>query len=355
VSKSTINKARGEATGPQQPSKGASTIAEAIQELRDGGVDVSQHDLSYGFVERGLASGAVTHQYTVRAATRKPGKNDVVHIDTQELLDAIANYNHVAPETSHSKSTFVICPSDMQIGKTSFNGGTPETTARVLASFAKAAEFCRQHEFAEIIIAELGDPIENFNNTASQRETNDLDITGQIRVTRRLLLEGIKMLAPYAPVIKYVTVPSNHGSVRIGFKSPAGDNHNDWGLEIADQLADAIAENIDLKHVTFVKPDKYQESVALTTSGTTLGFVHGHQAGKAESLGLWWAKQDHGRMPTANADILLAGHFHSFRTFQSGNARWVFISPASDPGSDWFTNLTGESSKSGMLSFTGTI
>jgi hypothetical protein len=54
-------------------------------------------------------------------------------------------------------------------------------------------------------------------------------------------------------------------------------------------------------------------------------------------------------MPTWDADILLAGHFHSHRKYQSGDGRYVIVGPASDNGSSWFSNLQGERATAGML------
>jgi len=336
-----------------KPTDEPQTLEDAYQLLVDKKVDTSGYDVSYGFVEKELASGKVTHQYTMRAVPTKNKATSALQLNADDLLRAIDRYDFTPLVTrTPNPESLVITPSDMQIGKTSFNGGTPETIERVLNSFTKAAQFATEFRPREIVIAELGDPLENFFSTSSQRETNDLDITGQIRVARRLLLDGIKQLAPYAPVIRYATVPSNHGSVRVNFKMPAGDNHNDWGLEIAAQIEDAVRENDTLHHVVFHRPEHLYESMSLETSGTTLGMVHGHQARSADKIGEWWKGQDHGRQPVANADILLVGHWHSFRVQHSGNGRWIMVSPASDAGSDWFTNITGEWSKSGMLGFT---
>lgn len=342
----------GTVTATTKPTTAPQTLEDAYKLLTTKGLDVGSYDVSYGFVERELASGAVTHQYTMKAVPKK--KSGTPDLDADELIKVIDNYvfDFVPEPKATNPQSFVIAPSDMQIGKTSFNGGTTETVERVLESFGTAAAFAKEFRPESIVIAELGDPLENFYSTSSQRETNDLDLTGQIRVARRLLLDGIKQLAPYAPRVVYASVPSNHGSVRVGFKAPAGDNHNDWGLEILDQLQDAVEGRSGLEHVEFQKPVHLYESMMVEASNTKLGLVHGHQARGAEKLGEWWKGQDHGRQPTANADILLSGHWHSFRVQHSGNGRWIMVSPASDPGSDWFTNITGEWSESGMLSFT---
>lgn len=370
VSKSTVSDARRRlALQRPQESAGASYFTQATDGTIDAstgvtsdptdveklllshGLDPAAYDVKVGFSEWG-AEGAKQSSYRIQATPKKVDTS-TPKLDVDELFKVIENDTRVIKNPIDSTQTFVLCPSDMQIGKTSYNGGTTETIARVMASFENAKAFVEANPMAEIVIAELGDPIENFYSTSSQRETNDLDLTSQIRVVRRLLLEGIRTLAPYAPKLTYIAVPSNHGSVRVGFKAAAADNHNDWGLEISHQLEDALRMNEAYDHVQFVRPDKLQESLNYTTiSGTELGAVHGHQSGKAESIGAWWGKQDHGRQPTWKSDILLAGHFHSFRIYQSGDARWVMVSPAQDPGSDWFTNIAGETSHTGMLSFT---
>ena len=248
-------------------------------------------------------------------------------------------------------ATFVVCAADLQTGKTDFGLKSADLTNRVLRSFAAAADIARERQFAEIVIADLGDIVENINSTSSQRATNDLAITEQIRLARRLMLEGIKMLDPLTPKLTYAAVPSNHGSVRIGPKSPENHVLDDYGIEIAYQLHDICAESEKLSNVEFQTPAESLESLSFDTSGTNLGMAHGHQAQGPDGLGKWWQGQSHGRMPMANADIALFGHFHSLRLQQSGDARWLMVGPASHNGSSWFTNKTGERSQAGMLSF----
>jgi hypothetical protein len=287
------------------------------------------------------------------SATPKFRRDNRQPIDTTDLYAAIDSWvpqKHV-PTIRKKAETFVVCAADLQTGKTDFGLKSPDLAKRVLASFARAAEIATETRFAEIVLADLGDIVENINSTSSQRGTNDLAITEQIRLARRLMLEGIKMLAPLTDSLVYVAVPSNHGSVRIGPKSPENHVLDDYGIEVAEQLRDVCAESDKLSNVTFRTPAESMESLAITTSGTTLGFAHGHQAQGADGLGKWWSGQSHGRMPLADADIALFGHFHSLRVQQSGDARWLMVSPSSDSGSSWYTNKTGESSAKGMLSF----
>ena len=301
---------------------------------------------------RSIAYGVDQSSNRMSAVPKRVVDKAFVLPDTAELFALIDAW--VPPKTVKRSTfgTFVVCPADMQVGKTDFGLDSTDLTGRVLASFARAEEFVSQNSFAEIVVADLGDIVENVNNTSSQRGTNDLALTEQIRLARRLILEGIKMLAPHTPRLVYVSVPSNHGSVRLGPKAPENHVLDDYGIEVAEQIRDVCANSEKLANVSVLIPEHSYESVAYETSGTVLGFAHGHQVQGADNLGKWWAGQSHGRMPLAGADIALFGHHHSFRAQQSGDARWLFVAPTIDSGSSWFTNKTGERSTAGMLSFT---
>lgn len=248
--------------------------------------------------------------------------------------------------------SLVVVATDFQIGKTDWNGGTYETFSQVLQSFHRAAEMAEEFEVDEIVIVDAGDIIENEYNTSSQIATNDRSLPWQIGAAMQIMLEGIQILAPAASTLKYVAVSSNHGTHRKGLKAPAADVHSDYGLVIARMLGRALRLNEEaFGHVEVITPMPYMESVAFETSGSAIGVVHGHQASSPDKIGEWWKGQSHGNMPTADARILVTGHWHSFRVQQSGDARWIFVGPSSDRGSSWYTNLKGESAQSGMLSF----
>lgn len=271
----------------------------------------------------------------------------------QSILDRIAGFVYAPPAKAKNNASLIVMPTDLQVGKVDWNGNTDDTVAQALESFAKAAEFAREFKPAEICMVDAGDPIENIYNTSSQLGTNDKDLVAQVEFAHHIFLSGIQMLAPYAPKLRYAAVSSNHGAQRLAAKSPAGDAHADYGLGIAKMIRRALTLNPEaFQHVTVQTPEPYMESLYFQTSGSDIGVVHGHQASGADKIGEWWRGQSHGNMPVAKARILLAGHWHSLRYYQSGDSRHVFVGPASDRGSSWFTNLRGESSASGMLSFT---
>lgn len=339
-----------------EPSEAPLSPENAVQVLVDHGLDPEAYNVSWGFSEW-MQGDRKLHSMRVKATPKPKKELGGPRLDADELIRAIENYEHIpsgsetGTETT-SDSTFVLCPSDLQFGKTDYNGGSAETLARARTSLERAVGIVKANGYSNVVIAELGDVVENFYNTSGQRESNDLDITGQIRVARRFLLECIMALAPHTDNLIYVSVPSNHGQVRVstGDRGGASNAANDWGLEIGYQLEDALVARPGYNHVTFVRPTGLHESVSLLVSDTELGFVHGHQSKGADKIGEWWKGQSHGRMPVGSAHILFTGHWHSFMVRHSGDARWIMVAPSSDPGSAWFTELTGEQALSGMLS-----
>lgn len=315
--------------------------------IRSKGQDPDEVTFTWGWTSHPTGQGFWNKLNNVRA------KNSTQLIDVASIEHRVREYRPTITLRADARpKSLVIVATDFQLGKVDWNGGTDDTVQQVLDSFARAAELAVIERPQEIVIVDAGDVIENIYSTSSQLGTNDRDLPHQVQAAMHVMLTGIQMLAPLTPSLKYVAVSSNHGAHRIGPKSPAGDVHADYGIVVAKMLGTALSLNsAAFGHVEVITPRPYMESVAFETSGSRVGVVHGHQAGSADKLGEWWKGQSHGRMPTADARILIAGHWHSLRVQQSGDARWILVGPASDRGSSWFTNSRGESSQSGMLTF----
>lgn len=271
----------------------------------------------------------------------------------QDLIDALDGWEPAqASALAEDDRAAILNIADLQIGKAlQRGGGTPETLASARNSAARFLRHVIDNRIGIVVLVDNGDPIENCFNVPSQLVTNDLSVPDQIRTFRRLVLEIIKMIAPHVHTLYYVAVPSNHGAHRTGYKSPGGTVDADFGLEVSHQLEDATSENPNLGHVVYVRPHPLDETAELELLGTKLAFNHGHQSGGVFKHGKWWGGMDHGRMAGWDADIFVFGHFHTQALYQSGNGRWVVGTASSDPGSDWFTNRTGESAVRGMTTF----
>lgn len=252
--------------------------------------------------------------------------------------------------------TLIVCMADFQVGKTGQGGGTEDTVRlvrRAIADIAHDIENVGRYE--RIILADVGDSTEGFWNVASQAQTNDLSLTDQIRTVQRLYAEALRTLAPLCESLYYVAVPSNHCAVRTGMgkNSRANAPDDDFGIMISKNIEDVIEDRPGFEHVQFFRPEKWEEAVTVDAAdGTRVGFTHGHLAGSQSKVPTWFRDLAFGRRSGLyDARILVHGHWHNFGVRQAGDARWIISCPSADRGSDWWTNVSGDSTRPAILTF----
>lgn len=253
-------------------------------------------------------------------------------------------------------STKVVCLADLQCGKVQSGGGTGDTIRLVRRALKDIADDIRfRGPYKRIVLADVGDSTEGFWNVASQAQTNDLSLTDQIRTVQRLYAEAVHLLAPLCESLYYVAVPSNHCAVRTGpgKNSRANAPDDDFGIMISKNIEDIIAGRPGYEHVAFRRPEKWEEAVTVDAAdGTRIGFTHGHLAGSQSKVPGWFRDLAFGRRSGLyDARILVHGHWHNFAVSQAGDARWIISCPSADRGSDWWTNLSGDSTRPAILTF----
>lgn len=276
-----------------------------------------------------------------------------------EDLEPIFTEPYIPPTSALAESreeTPVVCLADLQIGKVGQVGGTEDTVRLVRRALHDIANnLAGPDRWKRIIVADVGDSTEGFWNVASQAQTNDLSLTDQIRTVQRLYAEAVKLLAPLCDSLIYVAVPSNHCAVRTGpgKNSRANAPDDDFGIMISKNIEDIVADREGLEHVTFSRPEKWEEAVTVQAAdGTHVGFTHGHLAGSQSKVPGWFRDLAFGRRSGLyDARILVHGHWHNFAVQQAGDARWIISCPSADRGSDWWTNISGDSTRPAILTF----
>jgi predicted phosphodiesterase len=284
------------------------------------------------------------------------GRN-LVSID--DLLEVVSKWKPLKPNHSPSAPTsepfaYVVVLSDTQIGKMD-GGGSEAIIENVLtkidAAVLRLKDLRKLGRNIEVVyLPQLGDCIEGFNSQGGKNAwRNDLDLTQQIRIYRRLLLYMVKAFAPLASKVIVPAVGGNHDeAVRVG-NAMATTYTDSFALDAASAVADALADHPDYKHISFTFPKYDRLTVTLDMCGAVVGMTHGHQCrGKAVD---WWAKQAHGQQEIGDATLLLTGHYHHLRVEQTGAKTWI-QAPSLDGGSIWFENASGQSAPAGMLTLT---
>ena len=286
----------------------------------------------------------------------KPGiaeRGEVQATRFEDLAPIFAEPVSPAPEVK-SQSTITVVVSDLQIGKTDKGGGTEETVRRVRSTITRIADHVAGR-YRKAVLVDCGDSTEGFSNTVSQAQTNDLPLTYQIRTAQALLADALRALAPAAPEVTYVAVPSNQCQVRVGVgrSNRASFPGDDYGLLIADNIRQIVAGRPGYEHVQFETPEKRLESLTVRAAdGTVMGVTHGHAAGSKGRVADWFRGQAFGCVAgMQDARVLLHGHWHSFSVQTVGDSRQIICAPTSDPGSSWFQNTSGDSSAPSLLTF----
>lgn len=271
-------------------------------------------------------------------------------IDISVLTEEAKKFAYVPREALGHPASMVVSLADFQVGKTDVLGGTVELLERSEQALSQVREAALERQPHEIILVDPGDSTEGFESAPNAAQKNDLDLTEQVRVWRRILWRWVAELSSFAPSMKVISVPSNHCRVRRG-KNAQGGILDDWGIEVLAQVSDIAAVNpAAFGHVSFHVPQEHQEHVLIPLiGGKVLGVAHGHQKNNVDQIPAWIKSTS--RNGVGQADMILIGHFHHFEARALGARQWLFVSPTMDAGSSWFTPSSGEESDPGVLHF----
>jgi hypothetical protein len=272
--------------------------------------------------------------------------------DFEELLSEIKSHRPSKKQAPEGEFAFVVAPADLQAGKgdpvelvRSFMEATDATVAR-LKELRKSGR-----SIGEVYLLWAGDCIEHVRGSyASQGFTVHLGLTEQVRLIRRLMMYQIKAFAPLATRLVMVSVPGNHDiAVREGGKM-ATKNSDSFAIDCASQVSEALAENpAAYGHVSVVVPRGEELTVSLDICGTGVGVAHGHQIPRGDGM-KWWAGMSHGCQDIGDTTLLITGHLHHLKILQEGVKTHIQLPSLDTAGSQYYTDMTGKDSPTGMLS-----
>ena len=268
--------------------------------------------------------------------------------DVEQLEREIAKWRPKATKPTKGNLTAIYNIGDTQWGKDAGDGtaGTVGRVRRALEASLQRHNEIKGRGIGQIAIPQLGDCIEGIVSQGGKIAGRlDLDLTSQIRVGRRVLLEWVKAFAPLTDSLIIPVVPGNHDE---SHRQLITDPVDSWQVEIVQQVLDICKENPALQHVQGRFPKSDNTTLAVDLSGTMVGFAHGHQIRDPEK---WWAGQALGETEVGSAEVLITAHYHHYSVRSLGGRLWV-QTPALDGGSFWFRDRRG---LGGPESWTGVV
>jgi len=302
-------------------------------------------------------------RYKVRLRRRVVTDIEADRIDVDELCDLILSRPVTdaplhAREHDTPKSMVVLC-SDWQIGKGEGDGSKGTFDRIMLSIDATIVRIRELHQLGRgpdvVYLMGMGDLVEQCRgHYSSQTFTVDLNRREQMRVVRRLFIRFVDQLVEMGLSVVLGGVPGNHGENRDGSGKAFTTVDDNDDLAVIEQVAEVLAADPDrYANVTCYLAKDY--AYTLDISGVPVGFFHGHitkgGATSAQKIEKWWTGQVMGGRDTVrDAKILNTAHYHHFTCTES-TGRTHFQSPAMDPGSHWWTSLTGQHSPHGILTY----
>lgn len=246
-------------------------------------------------------------------------------------------------EIAPTGRTAVVCWADIQTGKQDHLGGVTELLERLEEKRVALKGWLKSGKFDHVVVCDVGDIVEGFDNVLSQTRTNGLSLMAQVDLAASEFWQTIKLCEKFGHT-DVLSIPSNHCQWRKG-KSLIGKPNDDWGLHINQQL-ERLNKEAGLD-IDFHRPeDDHTEMMTFKIRNTALGLAHGHQAKTPAGIIPWWKNQKHeGRLI---CEVLLTGHFHypSFRASGrdpvSGKSGYHIQASTLDNGSAWVRNTMGE-------------
>lgn len=265
-------------------------------------------------------------------------------------LEAIVKRVKSKPAAGSGPYWLVFQASDLQLGKVSSAGSTPEICERYIESVEAAKlEFksLKRHGIEGIQISMPGDCIEGgvSQNGKNLGYLTESTIPEQTRVLRRLMLFTIEAFAPLVDQITLDVVNGNHDQAQRVINSWPGDG---WATETAIAVDDALKMNpVSFGHVQVRVPDQWQGHMTVPVGDSTVTILHGHQYRRGKGMD-WWAGQAHNGAPAGAAQILQCGHHHQWH-IETSRSKTLIQSSTFDAGSDWYKEKTGAEARRGGL------
>ena len=278
--------------------------------------------------------------------------------DIESLIAEIKKHKPRERKEIEGGASLVVCASDWQVGKRD-GDGLKGLVGRWLQAIDDVEFRLKElkklgRPIDSITVLCLGDLVEGCDGHYDiQTFTVEVDRRDQVKIARRLLRDALIRWSRVVPSITVAAIGGNHGENRKNGKAftTLGDNDD---VALVESVAEIFQANPEAYgHIKFAIPTD-ELSLTLEVHGQIIGITHGHLArsgqGVESKLRRWIADQTLGRQKIGDCDILVTGHYHSFKLADWGGVKWI-QAPALDGGSVWWRQSTGEIADVGVLTF----
>ena len=299
-----------------------------------------------------VAAGQVETLYYFKAKIVSK-KDKYIDTDYKKLLEKASKKKPTSKKKLKKGKTFVICISDLQVGKR----GSEEMIDRWVEGVNKITNRIKQlrktgEPINQLFIAGLGDIVEGCDLYNSAQFETEYDYREQQKIARRMIFTALEQWIPLFDKTLLCFIGGNHGSHRKNNKvfTNWGDNRD---IMLGEELAEILAQAPAYKDKVSCVFPKNEIALTLDINGVITTLTHGdnikHGSNPQAKAKNWLAKKSLDRdSGISDTDLLLMGHYHFFSAFETGN-RLILQAPTLDTGSQWYENTGGDKSNPGIL------
>jgi hypothetical protein len=251
---------------------------------------------------------------------------------------------------------FVVSFNDWQLYKAE-GDGFEGTVRRICEGIDAAQDRVRslrrdKRSLGSLVVVGNGDIVEGCEIFPNQAYQLSGDLRDQMNAARRLIVHGVRTLAPLFDQVKVVAVGGNHGENRRGGKPI--NRHDNLDAAVFEQAAEVIGGNeAAYGHVSWAIP-RDDLTAVVEAGGHLLGITHGHLArasgGTEAKLHGWYDRMAGDKQPIGQVDVLLTAHYHHERTADWGGCHWVQATTV-DGGSAHHEQSFGGGGRRGITTF----
>lgn len=282
--------------------------------------------------------------------TLVPVAGGITRDEFQSILDRKPKPARRTGSTSASSFIRNTVIGDLQAGKVAERGGTRELAERTNQIIERMKRIMDEEPADTVLYEDPGDAIEGINSAPAQKHTNDMSIPEQLEFSRRALTSLVLAHREHAEHVHVMTCTSNHAAWRDG-SGYLGRPGDDFGIDIHRAVQEAF-ELARFDDVTWHLPRVWEEFTVADIEGMRFALTHGHRARGEAKIMDWWRGQIFAHPDRlTGVKVFTNGHWHHPYATVVGPGQWRVQGSSLDGGSPFFTNMTGESSFPGAVTY----
>lgn len=257
---------------------------------------VKREVIDFALIAEQIGQSLKEHDFTKLKLDVSPR----IIIDNQKRMIVVLSDLHIGAIVDTDVNTY-----NFEIAK--------ERLTRYVQKILKKAE---ESNVVFIDVVNVGDVVEHSNMRYGQAFDTEFNYSDQVVESSDLIIKFLLAIANEGFHVSYAGFAGNHDRVNDKDKNLTGDH----AVKPINKIIKTFIENSKVNNITYVQAKEYSHSL-LNVNGVNFKFVHGDlDSFKDENL-----VAKHSAIDGVQYDAVIMGHYHHFRTMETGMGKQVIM------------------------------